>query len=332
MAITLAQRGAVATFRPTRVWPAMIDPALLAYPAAVAQQAPSPDVPNPRGDRPDELGKLVPFLKWPGGKRWFVDLHQNLFRHPYDRYIEPFLGAGSVYFHVEPARAILGDLNGDLITTYRGIQQDPSTVQVLLEQHHLSHSTDYYYEIRGQVPSSLVACAARMIYLNRTCFNGIYRVNRRGEFNVPIGTRDRVVRATDNFAAIAQLLSGADLRHSDFEPLVDEAQADDLVFLDPPYTVRHNSNGFILYNEQLFSWDDQERLAKAAARAVERGARVIVTNASHSSIRRLYPKTDFRFLPVSRYSAISAKLDSRKRFEELVIISKQRRRASRAAE
>ncbi|MGH3694272.1 MAG: DNA adenine methylase [Pseudonocardiaceae bacterium] len=284
-----------------------------------------------RVDGDNNRNKIAPFLKWPGGKRWLVDLHPNLFRRRYVHYIEPFLGAGSVYFHLRPARATLGDLNGDLVTVYRGIQQDAVGVQVLLEKHHLSHCKEYYYEVRDRVPSSLVAQAARIIYLNRTCFNGIYRVNKRGEFNVPIGTRERVVRDTDDFAGISSLLSGAELRHSDFEPLVDEAQAGDLVFLDPPYTVRHNQNGFIKYNEQLFSWDDQERMAKAATRAAERGARIIATNAFHATIRQLYSKDLFRFQKVSRYSAISASLDSRKHCEELVIISKQCRR-SRGAE
>ena len=130
--------------------------------------------------------KITPFLKWPGGKRWLVNLHQYLFRCHYNRYIEPFLGAGSVYFHLKPAQAILGDLNGDLVAAYRGIKQDAVGVQILLERHHLSHCREYYYQIRDRVPSSLPAQAARITYLNRTCFNGIYRVNKRGEFNVPM--------------------------------------------------------------------------------------------------------------------------------------------------
>jgi DNA adenine methylase len=307
-------------------------------PADVATAIYSVGVPPPQSPSGDATrqdagahdAKLSPFLKWPGGKRWLVELHSHLFPRKYQNYIEPFLGAGSVYFHLKPSRAILGDLNGDLITAYRGIRESALAVQLLLEEHHISHCKEYYYEIREIVPASLIAQAARIIYLNRTCFNGIYRVNRRGQFNVPVGNRDRVVRDTDNFAAIAGLLQGAELRHSDFEPLVDEAQAGDLVFLDPPYTVRHNRNGFIKYNEQLFSWDDQERLAKAATRAAERGARIMVTNASHATIRRLYTRDLFRFRKVSRYSAISASIDSRKHFDELIIISKQPRRSGGA--
>jgi DNA adenine methylase len=285
-------------------------------------------MPSPKEDKESrpEVGlsdaKIVPFLKWPGGKRWLVSLHPLLIPRNYNNYIEPFLGAGSVYFHLKPMRAVLGDLNADLITAYRGIREDAAAVQALLEKHHISHCREYYYEMREVVPISLAAQAARTIYLNRTCFNGIYRVNREGRFNVPIGERDQVVRDTDDYPAVAKLLSGAELRHGDFEPLVDSAQSGDLVFLDPPYTVRHNRNGFIKYNERLFSWDDQERLAKAATRAAERGALIVVTNASHPTVRQLYTDELFTFRELSRYSSISASLESRKHFDELIIRSK----------
>lgn len=142
---------------------------------------------------------------------------------------------------------------------------------------------------------------------------------------MPIGTKNNVALDTDDFGSVAKLIACSDLRHTDFEPPIDEAQEGDFVFLDPPYTVRHNRNGFIKYNEKLFSWDDQERLAKAATRAAERGARILVTNASHSTIRQLYSKNLFRIRTVSRFSAISAKLDSRKQFDELVITTNRRR-------
>lgn len=220
---------------------------------------------------------------------------------------------------------MLGDLNADLITAFRGIQSNHEGVQLLLEKHHLAHCAEHYYQVRDTIPATLIGRAARVIYLNRTCFNGIYRVNRLGQFNVPLGSRTQVVRATDDYAAIAGLLSGADLSDCDFEVLTDKAQARDLLFLDPPYTVRHNRDGFIKYNEKLFSWQDQERLAKAAARAAERGAHVIATNAAHPSVRALYSKELFTFRVVSRFSPVSAAPGSRKQFEELVITSKTRR-------
>jgi DNA adenine methylase len=127
-------------------------------------------------------------------------------------------------------------------------------------------------------------------------------------------------------------LSEAALFECDFETLTEQAEAGDLLFLDPPYTVRHNQNGFIKYNEKLFSWQDQERLAKAATRAAERGAQVIATNASHSTIRDLYSQSLFSFRTVSRFAPLSAAPNSRKQFEELVIISKNRRSNRHSAE
>jgi len=265
-----------------------------------------------------------PFLKWPGGKRWLVASHPRLLRRPYERYIEPFLGAGSVFFHLRPEQALLGDLNADLITAFRGVHADPEDVQLQLEQHQLAHCREHYYEVRDAVPATLTAQAARIIYLNRTCFNGIYRVNRQGQFNVPVGSRTHVVQASDNFAAVARLLTRAELFECDFEFLTDKAEPGDLLFLDPPYTVRHNQNGFIKYNEKLFSWQDQERLAKAAARAAERGVQVIATNAWHPTIRSLYARSLFTFRVISRFSPVSAAPGSRKQFEELVITSKRR--------
>lgn len=267
-----------------------------------------------------------PFLKWPGGKRWFIAEYSSLLPKTYNRYIEPFLGAGSVFFPLQPDQAILGDVNPDVIATFRGIQEDPIEVQKFLAKHHALHNKEYYYAVRDNLDSSSPAeRAARIIYLNRTCFNGIYRVNKQGKFNVPIGTRDSVVLGSDDFVKIAILLSNTDLRLKDFETLTDEAQKGDLLFLDPPYTVRHNQNGFIKYNEKLFSWEDQERLAKAAIRAAARGVSVIATNASHSSVQDLYCKELFEFKVLSRFSSISAASGNRKQFEELIITSKRRR-------
>ena len=197
--------------------------------------SPQPESPSVEAAHPQTPVPPVPFLKWPGGKRWLVDKHPKLFQRTFDRYIEPFLGAGSIYFHLAPHRAVLSDLNADLMTAYQGIKERHEAVQRLLEQHHSKHCEDYYYEIRSHTPSSLEERAARLIYLNRTCFNGIYRVNRYGSFNVPIGTRTRVVKDTDDFATIARLLANAELHTNDFETIVDRAQDGDLLFIDPPY-------------------------------------------------------------------------------------------------
>lgn len=267
---------------------------------------------------------LLPFLKWAGGKRWLVGNHSELFPRQFDRYFEPFLGAGSVFFHLQPRVAILSDLNADLIQAYKGIQKDWRGLQSSLKYRQKAHlaDPDYYYRIRSKNPTDDTQRASRMIYLNRTCFNGIYRVNREGHFNVPRGSKKDVVLESDDFESISKLLKRADIRVSDFESTIDEAGDGDFVFADPPYTVQHNYNGFIKYNEVLFSWWDQQRLAHALRRAARRGAEIICTNANHKSVRSLYEQPEFKLKVISRFSGIAADTDSRKYFEELIIQSK----------
>lgn len=265
---------------------------------------------------------LVPFLNWPGGKRWLVCSHADDLPREYGTYIEPFLGAGSVFFHLKPQRALLGDINADLVNAYQAIKDDWGGVVGSLRYRQRRHREDadsYYYRLRDRLPTDPTERATRLIYLNRTCFNGIYRVNRQGQFNVPRGDKEKVVIETDNFEAMSALLAGAELVAGDFEPLVDRATGGDLLFCDPPYTVRHNYNGFRKYNEVLFSWEDQERLAATLLRAVRRGAQVVCTNANHESVRALYKAPEFKLRTVSRYSRISADTTSRRYFEELII-------------
>lgn len=264
---------------------------------------------------------VLPFLKWPGGKRWFVQNHSDLLPGNYNRYIEPFLGGGAVFFYLQPNQAILGDINADLISAYQALKTNWRFVKRSLEYHHRMHCKKHYYHIRGKNPTLSLQQASRMIYLNRTCFNGIYRVNTNGQFNVPIGTKTDVIMDSDNFEILSQLLANTEILHADFETLINEAQENDLIFADPPYTVRHNMNGFIKYNENLFSWEDQERLARALAAAKNRGAKIVSTNANHYSVRQLYPQQGFTLKTVSRFSPISASPDNRKQFEELVILS-----------
>jgi DNA adenine methylase len=267
----------------------------------------------------EENPSVTPFLKWAGGKRWFVQRHAGLLPKTFNRYIEPFLGGGSVFFHLKPKRSLLGDTNPDLIAAYSGIKHNWKGVVKSLQYHSRRHSDEHFYAVRERRPKEGIPRASRMIYLNRTCFNGIYRVNLRGEFNVPRGTKDSVLLDSDCFDQMAKLLEGADLRVADFEELINEAKAGDFVFADPPYTVRHNFNGFVKYNEKLFSWQDQERLAKALIRAKRRGVHILSTNANHSSIHELYRDCGFNLVTTSRFSSISASSEYRKQFDELII-------------
>lgn len=268
---------------------------------------------------PTDTYPLHPFLKWAGGKRWLIRHHPEILpKRINGQYLEPFLGSGSVFFHLRPDGAILSDINSDLIDTYKGIKSRSTRIHTLLKEHSSKHSTEYYYKIRDCQPEALAERAARFIYLNRTCFNGIYRVNSSGKFNVPIGAKNNVLLPTDNFGAWAKSLKKADLQNIDFEQIINQASKGDFLFVDPPYTVRHNLNGFIHYNEVLFSWEDQVRLSNALHKARSRGARILMTNANHESIRALYMK-GFKLKVFSRFSSISASIATRSAFEELII-------------
>jgi len=227
--------------------------------------------------------------------------------------------AGASFFTSGRVGRFWGDLNPDLIAAYEGIRDNWSKVQTLLRRHQRNHGDEHYYAVRASQPRGVAQRAARLIYLNRTCFNGVYRVNRQGLFNVPKGTRDSVVFETDDYQSIAALLSGARIWLVDFEELIDGAGSGDLIFADPPYTVRHNRNAFVKYNETLFSWNDQVRLAHALMRARKRGATIVSTNANHRSIRALYSNRCFKLRALSRFSPISADPEKRRRFSELVI-------------
>lgn len=261
---------------------------------------------------------IVPFLKWAGGKRWLISSYPDFLAHPFNRYIEPFLGSGAVFFHLTPKKSILADRNKELIETYQAIKDDWERVGQELKKHHKNHSKKYYYSIRDSKPRNLCVRAARFIYLNRTCWNGLYRVNLKGKFNVPIGTKQRVILDTDNFEAVSRLLKNSDLISGDFEEIMELAGKNDLVFADPPYTIKHNLNGFIKYNEKLFSWDDQKRLRDAVVRARARGATIIISNANHPSVRELYKGIGTQKV-LTRSSVLAADSGNRGKYQELVI-------------
>ena len=263
---------------------------------------------------------IDPFLKWAGGKRWLTQSHARLFPVHFKRYFEPFLGGASVFFHLKPDQALLSDINEELINAYQAIKTDWGLVWRYLKDHHRQHGSKYYYRVRAQSSRSAASRAARLIYLNRTCWNGLYRVNLSGDFNVPIGTKKWAVSESDDFAAIASSLANARLVCNDFEATIDEAAEGDLIFADPPYTVKHNFNGFVKYNEKLFSWEDQERLAVCLMRARNRGASIVSTNANHPSVVELY-KNEFELTTATRASIIAGDSRARGRFSELIIKS-----------
>ncbi|MFU0507120.1 DNA adenine methylase [Pseudaminobacter sp. NGMCC 1.201702] len=261
---------------------------------------------------------IKPFLKWAGGKRWLAD-RGDFQIPPYEgRYIEPFLGGGAIYFSIKPSKSIISDFNHKLIELYLAIRDEPVSISKLLFGHHKAHSKDYYYGVRAKKFESTAERAAQFLYLNRACWNGLYRENLKGEFNVPIGTKSIISFDDDDFEAVSAALAGAEIRCCDFEETINEARTGDFLFVDPPYTTAHNFNGFVKYNQKIFSWEDQVRLRHCVLSAVSRGAKVIVTNADHPSISELYRNVGGHSR-VTRPSVISGKASGRKVTSELII-------------
>lgn len=267
---------------------------------------------------PETTPIITPPLKWAGGKRWLARNHVSLFPSVYNTYLEPFLGGGAVLFSVLPKKAIISDVNLDLIRTYRAIQFDFVSVETALRRHAKDHSDKYFYAVRSSRPDDPIELAAWFLYLNRTCFNGLYRVNKKGQFNVPRGTKDSVILDSDDFESVAKTLDRCEILYSDFERVVDMSHEGDFVFLDPPYTVKHNNNGFVKYNENLFSWEDQVRLARSVARAERRGVKLLVSNADHRSVRELYEGIGTT-LTIDRHSVIGGGSSYRSNTSEIAV-------------
>ena len=261
---------------------------------------------------------IEPFLKWPGGKRWLTSRHMHLFPKTYNKYIEPFLGGAAVFFALSPGEAYLSDANVELVNAYNRIKNNWAEIEKRLAKYHTKHDSDFYYKIRKQTPIDPIDRAVRFLYLNRTCFNGIYRVNKEGVFNVPIGTKDTVSFEEGYLEQVAQTLKSAHIRQRDFAVAIDKAAEGDFVFIDPPYTVMHNNNGFVKYNAQLFSWPDQARLAIAIKAAAKRGALIMMSNADHGSVKTLYQDFGTHHI-LTRSSVLAGKPDSRRNATELLI-------------
>jgi DNA adenine methylase len=263
-----------------------------------------------------------PFVKWAGGKRLLLPQILALLPRldPERRYFEPFLGGGAVYFGLTPARALLSDLNGELIETFEAVRDEVD--KVIRRMQPLANEEGCYYTVRASRPRTRAGRAARFIYLNKTCFNGLYRVNMQGEFNVPFGRHgpNHVVCDECQLRSAAQALSGTECAVADFGRSMRRARAGDLVYLDPPYTLAHVNNGFIEYNARVFSWEDQRRLAVIARRLVSRGVRVAISNGDHPSITSLYKGPAFTVTRVDRKSTVAGLPQHRFPTSELLIV------------
>ena len=231
-----------------------------------------------------------PFLRWAGGKRWFIKYLDKLDSLEINTYYEPFLGGASVFFSINNYKdALISDLNPDLIETYEALRDCPSQIISILKD--LNNTEEEYYKIRAIKFESKIERAAQFIYLNQTSFNGIYRVNRNGIFNVPYGKRNKKdIVEESNLLLVSEKLKSIQIKCQDFENLLPSIKKGDLIFLDPPYTVAHENNGFIQYNQKIFSLEDQYRLAQFIEQIIDKQANYILTNAKHDAILDIYKK------------------------------------------
>jgi DNA adenine methylase len=269
-----------------------------------------------------------PFLKWAGGKKSLLpEIIERLPPpHSLRRYLEPFVGGGAVFFGLRalaPHSAMrIADRNPALIGAYLALRDRLEEVLGALARHARRHGRAHYYRVRRQVPDDPAEQAARLLYLNRTCYNGLWRVNRRGEFNVPMG-RYREPRILDeaNLRRVGAALQGVEIRCQDFEPALADCGPGDAVYCDPPYDPLSLSSNFTAYTAGGFGPDEQRRLACLSARLAARGVEVVVSNSDTAFIRSLYenltprPTLDRVFVP----RAINSKKDGRRPVVELLI-------------
>jgi DNA adenine methylase len=252
------------------------------------------------------LTKPKPFLRWAGGKRQLVkslivhlpsDVHER-------RYVEPFLGAGSLFFAVRPSSALLGDANRRLIETYRALCKDPEDVRRELDLLLEAHSPAAYYLVRDAYNRSVFSTlqAARFLYLNKTCFNGVYRVNGKGEFNVPIGKKDRIAPPSAlEFAQVATALRNAEVVCLDYRQTLSRVLDNDFVYLDPPYPALNDTAFFNHYTADRFTEASQKSLADDVIKLHNRGVRFLMSNADTPAIRELYKSYTTTSVSVRRY-------------------------------
>ena len=268
-----------------------------------------------------------PFVKWAGGKRSIIDKLIKLVPEDFNTYYEPFIGGGAMLFELQPKKAVINDYNKELINVYECIKDENkfSNMCSELNKHEMNHSEEYYYQIRNLDKDKkkfdrLVDYkrAARTIYLNKACFNGLYRVNSKNEFNVPYGKKNKVnTYDGSNLGIIHCLLNLFDIKilSTDFEVAVKDAKKGDFIYFDPPYD--SDTSAFNSYTENGFDKEQQRRLAKVFKELDKRGCYVMLSNYNTVLIKELYKDYNFNYITAQRN--IGAKAKDRKIVEEVII-------------
>tara|TARA_R110002072_G_scaffold2023_2_gene17187 strand:+ start:329 stop:1156 length:828 start_codon:yes stop_codon:yes gene_type:complete len=255
-----------------------------------------------------------PLIRWAGGKRWLLKhLETMIDINKYNAYHEPFIGGGSVFFKFSPKTSFISDSNEWLIETYNSIKENPNEIIKYLEK--FKKDKENYYKIRKINYSNQFKRSAQFIYLNQMSFNGIFRVNLSGKYNVPYGNREHYNFDYENIISVSSALQNTQISHSDFSKTIDNIKKGDLVFLDPPYTITHNLNGFVQYNQKIFSLEDQYKLAEMIQEIKRKEAFYILTNAAHKKVKEIFDDTD-TLLEISRASVIGGKGAKRGKYSE----------------
>ena len=271
--------------------------------------------------------KVKPFVKWAGGKRQILDKLKEHLPEEYNTYYEPFVGGGALLFELEPQNAVINDFNDELINVYKVLCDEVKFNKMikLLNKHEAKHSEEYYYEIRNKDRNKRSfkklaehTRAARTIYLNKACFNGLYRVNSKGEFNVPFGKKDKVnTHEGSNLNLLNYYLSSNNFQilNGDFEKAVETAQKGDFIYFDPPYD--SDTSTFTSYTEIGFGKDEQIRLAKVFKDLSNRGCHVMLSNHNTKLINELYSEFNIHVIEAKRN--INSNGQKRGSVEEVII-------------
>ncbi len=271
-----------------------------------------------------------PFVKWAGGKAQI--LPDLLKRVPADfrAYHEPFLGGGALFFalaregRMRGKKVFLSDSNPELINAFVVIRDRPYELLSVLKDYQNRNTREEYYRIRAEKPRSEIKKAARLIYLNRTCYNGLYRVNSRGEFNVPYGRyKNPRIYDPENILAVSEVLQGVEIICEDFERVLDRAEQGDFVYFDPPYYPLSKTASFSDYTSDGFSSEDHIRLARAFAELARRGVFVMESNSDTRFVREHY--RDWRIARIRARRPINSRADRRGPVRELIIMSYDKR-------
>lgn len=277
--------------------------------------------------KPELSKKAEPFLKWAGGKSQLLEQYKEFIPRDFNNYIEPFVGGGAVYFHLlnsgyftDGKKIVLIDSNDELINCYQVIKENVERLISMLLNSKFQNRKDIYYKIRDENPQDQIERAARTIYLNKTCFNGLYRVNSKGKFNVPFGRyKNPLLCDSKNLKAVNEALKKVEILYNDFEISIEFVYKDDFIYLDPPYQPISKTANFTSYTRNSFGQNEQIRLHEFYKTLDSMKCNVMLSNSDTPFIRELYK--DYRIEVVSARRAINCKAEGRGKINELVILN-----------